>query len=141
MDMRKSRVLAKMRAGKVATCVKLNLTDARVAEIAAMCGFDCIWLDQEHVPNDYMFIENAVRAGTPVISSMRSTTDFSLFERSSAITTLYPASISSTAVWEPMKPVPPVSKTLIDTSHLIYFRSDEDQRASIMARYFFPISG
>ena len=38
MDMRKSRVLAKMRAGKVATCVKLNLTDARVAEIAAMCG-------------------------------------------------------------------------------------------------------
>ena len=62
MDMRKSRVLAKMRAGKVATCVKLNLTDARVAEIAAMCGFDCIWLDQEHVPNDFLFIENAVRA-------------------------------------------------------------------------------
>lgn len=63
MDMRKSRVLRQMRAGKVATCIKLNLTDARAAEIAAMCGFDCIWIDMEHVPNDYAFIENAVRAG------------------------------------------------------------------------------
>lgn len=62
MDMRKSRVLRQMRAGKVATCVKLNLADTRVAEIAAMCGFDCIWLDMEHVPSDYSFIENAIRA-------------------------------------------------------------------------------
>lgn len=62
MDMRKSRVLRQMRAGKVATCVKLNLTDVRNAEIAAMCGFDCIWLDLEHVPNDFDFIENAIRA-------------------------------------------------------------------------------
>ena len=48
MDMRKSRVLRQMRSGKVATCVKLNLADTRAAEIAAMCGFDCIWLDMEH---------------------------------------------------------------------------------------------
>lgn len=60
--MRKSRVLRQMRNGKVATCVKLNLADTRNAEIAAMCGFDCIWLDMEHVPTNYSYIEDAVRA-------------------------------------------------------------------------------
>ncbi len=40
--MRPSRVLAKLRNGEVATCTKLNLADLRAAEIAAMCGLDCI---------------------------------------------------------------------------------------------------
>lgn len=62
MEMRKSRVLRQMRNGKVATCVKLNLCDLRNVDIAAMCGFDCVWTDMEHVPNDFSFIENAVRA-------------------------------------------------------------------------------
>ena len=62
MEMRKSRVLRQMRSGKVATCVKLNLADLRNVDIAAMCGFDCVWTDMEHVPNDFAFIENAVRA-------------------------------------------------------------------------------
>jgi 4-hydroxy-2-oxoheptanedioate aldolase len=62
MDMRKSRVLRQMRNGKVATCVKLNLSDPRNAEIAAMCGFDCVWIDMEHVPNDMSCVENTVRA-------------------------------------------------------------------------------
>ena len=62
MQMRPSRVLKKLRAGKVASCVKLNLADPRAAEIAAMCGVDCVWLDQEHVPNDSRDIENQVRA-------------------------------------------------------------------------------
>ncbi len=61
-EMRKSRVLRKMREGKVATCIKLNMADPRVAEMAAMCGFDCIWVDMEHVPNDFVAIENTVRA-------------------------------------------------------------------------------
>lgn len=60
--LRPSRVLAKLRSGQVASCVKLNLSDARVAEIAAACGFDCIWLDMEHVPNSIEAIENQVRA-------------------------------------------------------------------------------
>ncbi|MBR7165456.1 MAG: aldolase [Clostridia bacterium] len=60
--MRKSRVLRQMRAGKVATCTKLNLSDPRVAEIAAMSGFDCIWIDLEHVPNSMACVEDAVRA-------------------------------------------------------------------------------
>ena len=62
MNMRKSRVLRQMRSGKVATCTKLNLSDPRAAEIAAMCGFDCIWIDLEHVPNNMKDVEDAVRA-------------------------------------------------------------------------------
>jgi len=62
MDMRKSRVLRIMREGKVAIGVKINLACVRGVEIAAMCDFDCVWLDLEHVPNDYFCIENAVRA-------------------------------------------------------------------------------
>lgn len=62
MKMRESRVLRTMRSGKVATCVKLNLSDPRAAEIAAMCGFDCVWIDLEHVPNSMSCVEEAVRA-------------------------------------------------------------------------------
>ena len=62
MKMRESRVLRKLRAGKVATCMKLNLLDPRIAELAGMCGFDCIWIDMEHVPTDYATVENMVRA-------------------------------------------------------------------------------
>ena len=62
MDMRKSRVLRKMRNGEMAICAKMNLCDPRGVEIAAMCDYDCVWLDMEHVPNDYATIENCVRA-------------------------------------------------------------------------------
>jgi 4-hydroxy-2-oxoheptanedioate aldolase len=62
MQMRPSRVLAKLRSGRIAGCVKLNLGDPRVAEIAALSGIDCIWVDGEHVPNDLGAIENQIRA-------------------------------------------------------------------------------
>ncbi len=61
--MRPGRVLAKMRAGGVATCVKLNLADPVVSEIAAMSGFDCVWLDMEHLPHTAEQIQNHIRAG------------------------------------------------------------------------------
>lgn len=60
--MRKSRVLKRMKAGEVAICLKLNLADSRVVEIAAMSGFDCLWTDLEHVPNDWSLIERQVLA-------------------------------------------------------------------------------
>lgn len=60
--MRPSVVLEKLRSGKIATCTKLNLADPRAAEIAALCGFDCVWPDMEHVPNDMRDIENIIRA-------------------------------------------------------------------------------
>ena len=62
MQMRPSRVLRKLRVGQVASCVKLNLTDPRVAEIAALCGLVCLWLDREHVPCDLSDIDNQIRA-------------------------------------------------------------------------------
>ena len=62
MQMRPSRVLEKLRAGGTASCVKLNLCDPRAAELAAMCGFDCVWLDREHVPNTLKDIEASIRA-------------------------------------------------------------------------------
>ncbi len=62
MEMRPSRVLAKLRAGEVASCIKLNLSDPRAADIAAICGVDCIWNDMEHVPNTELAIENQIRA-------------------------------------------------------------------------------
>jgi 4-hydroxy-2-oxoheptanedioate aldolase len=62
MQMRSSRVLRKLRAGEVASCVKLNLSDPAVAEIAALCGLDCVWLDQEHIANDHGNLANQIRA-------------------------------------------------------------------------------
>lgn len=60
--MRESRVLKKLRAGEVASCVKMNLGDARVAEIAGLAGLDCIWPDLEHVPNNISDLEQMVWA-------------------------------------------------------------------------------
>lgn len=62
IHMRASRVLAKLRAGEVVFCTKLNLADSRVAEIAALSGFDCIWTDMEHVANDWSTIEKQILA-------------------------------------------------------------------------------
>lgn len=62
MHMRKSRVLRKIRNGETAYSFKMNFSDARVAEIAAMSGFDCLWADMEHTPTDYLALENVVRA-------------------------------------------------------------------------------
>ena len=62
MNLRPSVVLKKLRAGAVASCVKLNTQDARVAELASLCGFDCVWTDMEHVANDFGAVENQILA-------------------------------------------------------------------------------
>jgi 4-hydroxy-2-oxoheptanedioate aldolase len=62
MQMRPSRVLAKLRAGRPASCTKFNLMDARAVELACMSGFDCVWADMEHTPMDWMNIEHIIRA-------------------------------------------------------------------------------
>ncbi len=62
MEMRRSRVLQKLRAGEVVNCYKLNLSCGRAAEIAARAGFDCVWADMEHVPNDWSAIESQIWA-------------------------------------------------------------------------------
>ncbi len=56
-EMRSSRVLKKLREGGVVSCFKLNLPSGEAAEIAAMSGFDCVWLDREHVVQDWSDIK------------------------------------------------------------------------------------
>ena len=40
VTLRRSKVLEKLRAGKIASCFKTNLADVRTVQIAAMTGFD-----------------------------------------------------------------------------------------------------
>lgn len=61
MNPRASRLLQKLRQGGIPTVVKMNLSDPRVAEIAGLCGADAVWLCNEHVPNDWIGIENQIR--------------------------------------------------------------------------------
>lgn len=60
--MRESKVLKIMRAGGVALSTKCNLSDPREAEIAAACGYDCVWIDLEHVPSSITSVGEFVRA-------------------------------------------------------------------------------
>jgi len=60
--MRESRVLKGLRAGRPALNFKINFADARVCDLAAMMGFDCLWLDMEHVANTWSVIEEQIRA-------------------------------------------------------------------------------
>ena len=62
MQMKSSKVLQKLRSGELVNCVKLNSMDYRLTELAAMCGFDCLWTDMEHVPNDWSVIERQALA-------------------------------------------------------------------------------
>ena len=62
MQMRPSRVLRKLRAGEAAVGYWTSLPTARVAELAAMLGFDCLWACREHVANDWSVLEEQIRA-------------------------------------------------------------------------------
>lgn len=60
--MRSSRVLRKIREGKVARVLKLNTNDSKVAEVFAASGIDAIWVCQEHVSGSFESIEHQIRA-------------------------------------------------------------------------------
>lgn len=62
MNIRSSRVLKLLREGSLATVQKINLSDPRVIEIVGLCGVDAVWLCTEHVPNDWIGLENQIRA-------------------------------------------------------------------------------
>jgi 4-hydroxy-2-oxoheptanedioate aldolase len=62
MKMRESRVLNKLRAGENVSCIKINFANAQVTELAALAGFDCVWLDQEHSAQDWSVINSQVWA-------------------------------------------------------------------------------
>lgn len=62
MNLRPSRILGQLRAGKFPSILKINLSDPRVIEIAGLSGADAVWLCTEHVPNDWVGLENQIRA-------------------------------------------------------------------------------
>lgn len=62
MKVRPSRLLTKLRNQEIPTALKINLSDPRVIEIAGLCGVDAVWLCMEHVPNDWLALENQIRA-------------------------------------------------------------------------------
>ncbi len=60
--MRPSRVLRKLRDGGVVCSVKINLGSARAVDLVSQLGFDCVWLDLEHTPDDLGQIESMIMA-------------------------------------------------------------------------------
>lgn len=56
MKMRESRVLKELRSGNIVSCFKVNFGDGQVAELAAMSGFDCLWIDREHLAQDWSVV-------------------------------------------------------------------------------------
>lgn len=62
MKLRSSRLLRVLRENRFPATMKMNLTDPRIAEMAGLAGFDALWLCQEHVPTDWVELENTIRA-------------------------------------------------------------------------------
>lgn len=61
-DMRKSKILQLLRSGQTASCFKVNLKDTQSVEIAAQSGFDCVWVDLEHIGQEWSVIASHVWA-------------------------------------------------------------------------------
>jgi 4-hydroxy-2-oxoheptanedioate aldolase len=62
MKLRPSRILRELRNGQNSTILKLNLNDPRVVELAGLADASCVWLCNEHVPNDWTNLEHQIRA-------------------------------------------------------------------------------
>ena len=61
-EVRRSRVLRKIREGGVAVSVCIGSHDPATTEVLASCGFDAIWLCQEHGSVDYRSLADQIRA-------------------------------------------------------------------------------
>lgn len=57
-----TRDLSMLRAGKVPTALKINLSDPRVVELAGLAGANAVWLCTGHMLNDGLRIENQIHA-------------------------------------------------------------------------------
>lgn len=62
MQMRRSRVLDKLRQGDIVSCLKVNFSDPKVCEVASLAGFDCVWVDMEHIGQEWSVIAGAIWA-------------------------------------------------------------------------------
>ncbi|MCM8759564.1 MAG: aldolase/citrate lyase family protein [Candidatus Omnitrophica bacterium] len=61
LEIRKSRVLRKLRNKKIALSTKINICNPVSVELAAIAGFDCVWLDMEHIGCDWSAICDMIR--------------------------------------------------------------------------------
>jgi 4-hydroxy-2-oxoheptanedioate aldolase len=62
VNLRSSRILRELKAGRTPTCFKLNLGDPRVIELCGLAGVSSVWICNEHVSNDWFNLENQIRA-------------------------------------------------------------------------------
>src|ERR1035437_4891374 len=62
MNLRFRRILRELRAGKQPTCLKVNLSDPRIIELIGLAGASAVWICNEHVLNDWLNLENQIRA-------------------------------------------------------------------------------
>ena len=60
--MRESRVLKKLRSGKIVSCFKINFCDGQTADLVAGTGFDCLWIDREHQAGDWNILNAQIWA-------------------------------------------------------------------------------
>lgn len=56
MKMRESRVLKKLRSGNIVNCFKINFCDGQAADLVSRTGFDCLWIDREHLVSDWSVV-------------------------------------------------------------------------------------
>jgi len=59
--MRASKVLKKLRAGEVVSCFNVHL-DPQVSDIAGLAGYDCLWIDREHLAQDWSTLQSHIWA-------------------------------------------------------------------------------
>lgn len=62
MTLRPSRLLRELNSGKNPCTLKFNFNDPRIIEMAGLSGASAVWLCNEHVPNDWINLENQIRA-------------------------------------------------------------------------------
>ncbi|MEW6306218.1 MAG: aldolase/citrate lyase family protein [Verrucomicrobiota bacterium] len=62
MQLRASRILRELAEGRTPVCLKMNLGDPRIVELCGLAGASAVWICNEHVPNDWLNLENQIRA-------------------------------------------------------------------------------
>ena len=62
IKVRQSKVLKNIREKRLSSCAVVNTGSSRVAEMAGLLGYDCMWIDAEHTAADWHEIENIIMA-------------------------------------------------------------------------------
>jgi 4-hydroxy-2-oxoheptanedioate aldolase len=61
MKMKPSKVLRKLRNGEVVNCINVHF-DPQVTDIVGRAGFDCVWIDNEHLAQDWSSLQTHIWA-------------------------------------------------------------------------------